>query len=917
MIGRASERAVLDGLLDAARQGLSRALVLSGDAGIGKSALLDYAQEAAPDFRVLRVAGYESERDLAFAAVHRLILPLLDLRASLPVRQRLAIESAFGLVDELPADRFLVGLATLSLLSDAALAGPLLCVVDDAHWLDDESIAALAFAARRLQADRLVMLFAVRDLDRQQLPLDGLPIVGVPGLPRHEAVELLRSVVRGPIDGLVADRVVTETGGSPLALIELGAGDLASAALAAGASMPEPLPVGRRLETHYLDQVRALPEATQDLLLLVSAEAAGDRTLIDAAASILGIPDDAAQAAERCGLLDRQPVMRLRHPLVRSAVYNGAPSGDRRRVHAALAAAAGSAGDRDRQAWHDGASASAPEESVAMALEAAGERALRRGGCAASASFFSRAAELSVDPPARIERALAAAQRHLVAGFRVRARHVIAELAPDITDPLQRAKAARLEGALRYTVGETSQTVSILIGAAEAFRPFDIHIARDTLLQAMAAARITGAFTAPGESEVDVALAARAMPLPPGCEPTIGDLLLDGESTLFLDGVTTAAPLFRRAMAAIDGDPADSEEMLRWLGVASWAGGVLGDREAEHRFAARLEKSAREKGAIIPLSLGLTYLGFAELFDGSLAAARAHLTEREELLSAVGRPPDVGSLVLSAWAGHDVARAEAADVAARARETRQGWMLVFVDYALTVLELGHGNYAAALTTATKNFGANPMFSSAVFLDVVEASVRSGDRARAVAAVDTFVRLQANDPTPLASALIAAGRALVAGDADAEDLYVAAIDGLRSAGGSAHRARSQLLYGEWLRRRKRRLDARAQLHQAYEMFSTMGAGAFAARASRELAATGERARKRVPSRDDALTPQESQIARLAAAGATNPEIAHQLFLSASTVDYHLRKVYRKLELSSRRQLTRALGHEDYALRGIRS
>jgi DNA-binding CsgD family transcriptional regulator len=904
MIGRASERAVLALLLDGARTGMSGALVLAGEAGVGKTTLLDHAQVQASDFRVLRVAGFESERDLAFAALHRLILPVLDRRMMLPVRQRLAIESAFGLLDAPPADRFLVGLATLSMLADAAVAGPLLCIIDDASWLDDESIAALAFAARRLHADRLAMLFAVRNPDRHDLPLDGLPVIELEGLPPHDAIELLRSIVPEPIDGLVAERVVAETGGSPLALVELG-GSLSAAQLGAGAARPEPLPVGRWLETHYLHQVRALPDSTQDLLLLASAAASCDQRLIDAAASILGVSPEAADAAERSGLLTPDSVIRLRHPLVRSAVYNGASSGERRRIHAALAAAAGKLGDIDRQAWHRGASAAEPDELVAEELAAAGERAIRRGGCAAAASFFTRAAELSVDPAARVERALAAAQRHLVAGFRIRARHVIAEFADGVDDPLLRAKAARLEGAVRYTVGETSQTVSILIGAAQGLHHHDIHTARDTLLQAMAAARITGEYTSPGETELDVALVARAMPLPSGVEPTIGDLFLDGEATLFIDGVTAAAPTLRRAMAAIDADDADTEEMLRWLGIASWAAGVLGDSDAARRFATRLEKSAREHGAIVPLSVGLTYLGFAHLFDGSLAEARAHLTEREELLAAVGRPADVGPLLLMAWAGDERTHAEAAAVVARARETHQGWMLVFVHYALTVLELGLGNYAAALSTATKNFADNPMFASATFLDVVEAAVRSGNRARAQSTLDEFVRRHGEAPAPLASALCAGARALLAGDVDAEPLYLRAIDGLESAGGSAHIARSHLLFGEWLRRQKRRVDARVHLHTAHDIFSTIGAGAFADRASRELAATGERARRRVPSPDATLTPQESQIARLAATGATNPEIAHQLFLSASTVDYHLRKVYRKLNLSSRRQLARAL------------
>jgi DNA-binding CsgD family transcriptional regulator len=907
VVGRVSEREAIDGLLAEAGEGLSAALVLYGEPGIGKTTLLDAAAAAAGDrFRVCRVVGFESERDLAFAAVHRLVLPFLPRIARLPRRQRAAIESAFGLNDgPPPADRFLVGLATLSLLASAAGTRPLLCLIDDAQWLDDESIAALAFAARRLQADRIVMLFAVRDSDRDGLPLEGLPSLRVDGLPVDEARELLQSVISEPLDVIVADRVVADTRGSPLALVEL-AGELTAAQIASGAINAEPFPIGRRLEDHFLRQVRALPAETQRLLLIASAEGSGDRAVVTSAAELLAVEPEAAEPAEVAGLLTSHPTIGFRHPLVRAAVYGAATTTERRRTHEALAAAAAGAADQDRQAWHLGLAADRPDEAVASQLEEAAGRALRRGGCAAAAAFYTRAAELSTDRRGRVERALSAAQRHLVAGFRIRARHVLAELAPDIDDPQQRARAAAIEGAIRYAIGDTAETVTILVEAAKALRPFDVHRARDALLQALAAARVTGVFTAPGESEIDVALAARAMPLPPGSRPTIGDLFLDGDATLFLDGHAAAVPQLQRALAAVENDPSDSEEMLRWLGIGCWAAGALADDEQLHRLATRLELAARRHGAVVPLSIGLMFLGVAELFQGAVAAARDRFAERAELLDAIGSTPDVGPLLAMAWTGTESAvRAEATAVTARARDSRHGWMLVFVDYALTVLELGLGDYAAAFTTAAKNHLENPFLSVAAFPNVIEAAIRSGERAAAEDALLEFSRRALISSTPLTSGLVACGRALLADDAHAEGHYVEALRRLRSVRGALPRARAHLLYGEWLRRRNRRVDARRELRTAHELFTAIGAVGFAERAWRELAATGERARRRSLDAGNELTPQELRIAQLAAVGATNPEIANKLYLSASTVDYHLRKVYRKLDVSSRRQLSKAL------------
>ena len=905
VIGRVAEREALTDLLTSARAGMSGAIVVSGEAGIGKTTLLDFAATAAIDFRVLRLAGFESERDLAFAAVHRLLMPFLARREVLPPRQRTTLESAFGLGDGPPADRFLVGLATLSLLADAAASRPLLCLIDDVQWLDDESVAALAFAARRFHADRLAMVFGVRDTTEAPLPIEGLPTLRLGGLTDAEALELLRAVIHDPVATGVADRIVAEAMGSPLALVELAAG-WSTAEFTADPLRLEPLPISRQLEARFLDRVRALPPATQDWLVLVSAEGSGDPSLINAGSHVLGLPREAGDAAESAGMIALGPRIEFRHPLIRSAVYSGASPAERRRAHQALATAAGTATDLDRRAWHLGAATTTPDESIATELDAAAERALRRGGCAASAAFYMRAAELSPDRTRRIDRALAAAQRNLIAGFRIRARNVLLELAADVDDPLQQARVARLDGAIRYTVGDASETAGILIRAARALAPFDLHAARDAMLEAHAAARVTGRFTAPGESEVDVGLAAREMPLAPGEVPTIGDLFLDGDSTLFIEGHAAAAPLLRRAIDTLEADLTDSEQILWWLAIGCWAAGALGDDQALHRLAQRLERTARDHGALVPLSMGLIFLGLAELFEGSLTAAQGHLSERAELMAAIGRPSDIGNLVTLAWTGDEPAtRAEAAAVTAYATTVRHGWMLTFVEYATTLLELSLGNYDAAFAAATKNYQDNPFLSATAFPNLVEAAVRSGEIAVAEDAVAELAARALVNETPLSLGLLARCRALTADDRRAEALYLESIDLLRHSRGPAERARSQLLYGEWLRRQNRRLDARHQLRSAHEALGELGARAFADRAWRELAATGERVRRRHVDAESELTPQEQQIAHLAAIGATNPEIANKLFLSPSTVDYHLRKVYRKLDVRSRRQLSQAL------------
>ncbi|MEA2704979.1 MAG: hypothetical protein QOD63_2924 [Actinomycetota bacterium] len=873
---------------------------------MGKTSLLDYAVESAAGFRVSRIAGVQSEMELAYAALHRLIVRYLPLLDGLPPPQRHALGTAFGLVEGPPPDRFLVGLGTLALLASAAAARPLLCVVDDAQWVDRESLEALAVVGRRLYADRVALLFGAREEEEEvDARLEGLEELRLRGLADDVALELIRTVVSGPLDPRTAARLVEETEGCPLAIIELGAG-MTAEELSARALVPEPLPLSRRIEAHFLRRVRALPAPTQEFLLVAAADPTGDPAVVAGAAGHLRLPDEAARPAIAADLFESSSPVRFRHPLVRSAVYSAASGADRRRAHAALAAATDATRDPDRRAWHLAAATVGLDEDVAAGLEQAAGRARARGGSSAAGVFLARAAELTPDRDRRAQRVIAAAQSLFAGGAPGRARALLDASDADIADPLQRATARRLQGAIRYALGEAQAAVPILMDAARALQPFDAHQSRATVLQALAAARATGRFAALGETEADIAVAARAMPLPPGAAPTTADELLDGYVALFVDGYQSAAPLLRRALSALRADGSASEDNLLRVAIGCWVAGTVGDDEALHALAGRLVVQARERGAMVQLSNGLLFLAMSELLNGSLTTARAYFGERAEILAALGIEVDVGRVVVSAWAGRESeARAEATAVTAYATRRKQGWMLVFVEYALMVLDLGLGNYEAAFARSTREYQDDSFVVVVAFPGYIEAAVRSGQRSAAATALEQFAARALTHPTSLTLGLLARSRALLADDDAAEGLYREAIDRLLDSRADLQSARAQLVYGEWLRRQNRRIDARAQLRTAFERFASVGAAAYAERARSELLATGERARKRGVDTADDLTPQERHVAILASRGATNPEIAAKLYVSPSTVDYHLRKVYRKLGVTSRRQLGHVL------------
>jgi DNA-binding CsgD family transcriptional regulator len=901
LLGRGDERDRLEAILDDARRGLSGVLVLRGEPGAGKTALLDYAQAAAADLNVIRIDGVETEMELSFAALHQFLRPCLGYLDVLPAPQRTALRLAFGMAEGRTPDRFLVSLAALGLLAAQADGRPLLCLVDDAHCLDRESAEALAFVARRVYADSIAIIFAAREPAPHPGVLDGLPELRIDGLPEADARELLASAA-GRLDPLAAGRIVAETGGNPLALIEIGQ-EIAAGQLASDAPLPEPLPTGRQLEQRYLREVWGLPADTQSLLLAAAADPTGDPRLLWRAGEDLGFTIEAAADAEARQLITIRDVVRFRHPLIRSAVYYGASFAQRQRVHARLAEVTSPA-EPDQRAWHQAQAATGPDEATADDLERAGERARRRGGWTMAAAFFHRAATLSPSQAARARRMLSAADSSCSAGALGRAQAELDEATAYRDDQRHLGLTQRVQSRIHHALRQPAKATSALLAAASSLGPVDIRLARDILVEAIVEAQINGPLAPAGATRTDVAQVAQALPLPPGTAATVGDLLLDADTTLQLRGLDAAVPLLRQAIDAVRREAGDPPEMFQWLAAACADATILADEPRLRELTRRMEAAAREQGAMVPLSLALSYAGVAGLLAGDLPEAERCFTEITAIAEARGQPWGVGSLILSAWRGQ-AARAYALldAVADEADRQGQGYQLVFADYARCILELGEGHYDAAYAS----FGSRVDDTSQikfVLPDLVEAAQRSGHPDAADGMVRLLAKLAAGQPGPVTLGFLARAQALVAGDgAEAEDHYREAIN--QHGRAQAHLARSHLVYGEWLRRVKRPRDARSSLRTAHRLFDDIGAQGFARRARLELAAAGETvAAQASAGHGYDLTPQEAQVARLAAAGATNAEIAAQLYLSPNTIDYHLRKVFRKLGVTSRRQLARA-------------
>jgi DNA-binding CsgD family transcriptional regulator len=905
LLGRRRECETLDRLVATVRAGQSAVLVVRGEAGVGKSALLACLVESASGCRIARAAGVESEMELPFAGLHQLCGHMLEHLDRLPAPQRDALATAFGLSAGDPPDRFLVGVAALSLLSEAAEDRPLICVVDDAQWQDRASAQTLAFVARRLLAESVGLVFAMREPSPTQ-DLAGLPELVVSGLDERDASALLHSAIPGRLDERVTDRIVTEARGNPLALLELPRG-LTSAELAGGFGVPEGvMPLANRIEQSFLRQLESMPADTRRLLLTAAAEPIGDVTLLWRAAGRLGLGIDAAAAAQAAGLIDLGARVRFRHPVLRSTVYRAATVTDRQEIHRALAEGTDPDTDPDRRAWHRAQAASGPDESVAGELERSADRAQARGGVAAAAAFLARAAELTPDPARRGCRAVAAAQAKFDAGASDAALELLAtaELAP--LDELQRARLERLRAEIVFARTRGSAAPALLLDAARRLEPLDAAMARETHLEAMVAAMFAGRLgDEPGVREAaEAAQNAPAAPQPPRAI----DLLLDGLATRFTDGYAAGVPPLRTALGAFGRVDGSTARDVRWLWLACRLAQDLWDDELWHVLATRGVHVARQTGALGVLPIAATYRASLHVHGGDFDAASSLIAEADSITHATDMAPlKYASLMLAAWRGNEpdgLGLIEAARLEATARG--EGMGLGVVEWATALLYNGRGRYAEALAAAQRGCEHDDVGLCAwSFVELIEAGVRSGATDAASAALDRLSARTRASGTDWALGIEAGSRALLSDGRDAEPHHREAVERLARSRGVVHLARARLLYGEWLRRENRRVDAREQLRAAHDQFSRIGAEAFAERARGELLATGETAPRRTVEMRDVLTPQEAQIARMASERQTNPEIAAKLFISPRTVEYHLRKVFTKLDVSSRKELRTAL------------
>ncbi|HKR98258.1 MAG TPA: AAA family ATPase, partial [Candidatus Dormibacteraeota bacterium] len=895
---------MLDELLVDIRHGVSRSLVLWGEAGIGKTALLRYLVDSAADMSVVWAAGVESEMELAFASLHQVCGPLLGRLERLPVPQRQALETVFGVSAGAPPDRFLVGLAVLSLIAETAEARPLLCVVDDAQWLDQASALTLAFVARRLLAEPVGMVFAAREPGEE---LQHVSELEVRGLVNGDARALLLGNVRGRLDAAVCEQLIAESHGNPLALIELprtwGAADLAG-----GFGVPASRGVDSKIEQSYVRRIARLPSDTQMLVLAAAAEPLGDPVLLERAVGTLGVGMAAAGPAVEAALFTVGRRVEFAHPLVRSAAYRAAAPGDRRRVHRALAESTDPQTDPDRRAWHRARATPGTDEEVAADLERSASRAQARGGVAAAAAFLERAAALSPDLGDRARRALEAADAKQLAGAPQAASALLAAAVEGPLDERKSALAERLRGQIALDLRRFGEAVPFLVEAAGRLELSEPMLARTTYLEALRAAHIGAPFGAE--------LLRRAADAARNAAPASGasgafDLLLAGLAVRFTEGYTASAVLLKRALRTLHDEDGRAEQDVRWPGVARAVALDLFDDQTCHAICTRSVELARERGALGVLPLALNYLAVVRSFEGDLDAAQALVDESDAIADASGATRiEFAKLPLAGFHGDEAALSklvEATEPIAIARA--EGVLLTFGEHARALLYNGLGNYEAALPLAERASARDQLTVSIWSVpEVVEAAVRCGRSEAAAAALDRLTERTQAAGTELALGIEARSRALLSEGRVADELYREAVDRLGRCRLAPDRARAHLLYGEWLRRERRRIDAREQLRAGHDRFTSMGMEAFAERARHELLATGERVHKRTVEAQDDLTPQERQIARLARDGLSNVEIGARLFISQHTVAYHLRKVFSKLGVTKRHQLADALGDQ---------
>lgn len=880
LLGRRAEGETLDRLLAQARSGAGQVLVLRGEAGIGKTALLDHVSTRASGFRVTRAAGVESESAFPYAGLHQLCVPFLDRLDKLPPPQREALGTAFGMATGSRPTRFMVGLAVLTLLAEVADEQPLVCLVDDAQWLDSMSSAVLGFVARRLLAERIALVFVLREGNDY---LDGLPELFVRGLDDADARSLLESVIKGPVDGRVRDRIVAEARGNPLALLELPRA-WTTAELADGLDGG---PLTSRIEAGFVRQIAPLPADTRLLMLIAAAEPLGDATLLWQAAGLLGLGADPAAAALGTGLIEFGARVQFRHPLVRSAVYRSASTVDRMRVHRALADVTDPAIDPDRRVWHRAQGTAAPDEEVAAALEHSAGRAQARGGLLAAAAFLEQAAVLTPEPGRRASRELAAARAKRDAGALDASLRLLSAVEAGPPDERRSAEIEHLRGHIAFDQRRVADAAPLLFSAARRLTPFDADLARETHLEGLSAAIWAGA-----------PLADAARTAPPARTPACAlDQVLDALTTRITSGYAAAVPQMARALDEVRALKVGADDISRvpWL-FGNRAGGIVAsemwDFDTRRAFAQQQVRLSRDAGALVQLQFALNFLADNELLAGEPAAAQALIEEDQRISEVTGIPPvGYAMLLQAAYRGQDVATTARAEALAAG----QGRLAVIADWTAAILHNGLGRHDLARDAALRVFASDALvYSCLIASELAEAASRTGDTALVAEALE---RSAPWVDTHWSSGIKARLRALN-GDTAA---FAESISSLERTALRGELGRAHLLFGEWLRREGQRVEAREHLRTAHEILTASGMTAFADRAFRELQATGETARKRTAEPTDELTAQEYQIARLAREGYSNPEIGTRLFISPRTVEWHLRKVFGKVGVTSRRQL----------------
>ncbi len=898
-LDRLGERNVLDQLVSGVRAGRSQVLVLRGEAGCGKTALLLQLSGAAGGCRIAWATGVESEMELAFAGLHALCAPLLGRIEKLPKAQREALSTAFGMSAGPPPERFLVGLAVLSLLADAAEEQPLVCIVDDAQWLDRVSSQTLGFVARRLLAERVALVFAVREQGAEpgdEQGLAGLPELAIGGLTPEHARLLLDAIIRGPLDEQVKARILDETRGNPLALIELPRG-LTPAELAGGFGFPDARPLTSRIERSFVQRVEKLPRDSRLLLLTAAAEPVGDVYLLWRAAERLGIRAEAGTPAEAAGLIELGVRVRFPHPLVRSAIYVASNPSDRRDVHRAIADSTDPVLDPDRRAWHRAHAAAQPDEAVATEMIRSADRAQGRGGLAAAAAFLKRAAELTPDAQVRIERALAAAEAKLDVADFASASTLVSGLPLGPLDELQRGRLERLRAQIVFATQRGRVAPGVLLEAARRLAPQDPALARQTYVEAFSAAMFAGRLgTDPHQCELAESARASTATTP----LSVADLLLDGLVKRFTEGYAASVAPLRRALRSL-ADTEDVGEDQRWLWLACRLAQDLWDDDLWQALATRGARIGRDSGRLSLLANSMNHLAAFHVHSGAFATAGVQIDEVDAIAQATGLPPLKYSTCMLLTMRGDLAQMRSMLAASMqgARARGDGAAIGAWSFLLARIHNGHGEYDKALVAARQSCEYEDIMTYGWALaEWVEAGVRGGKLDDAAAALDRLTERTSACGTEWALGVEARCRALLNDD---ENCYQESVERLARSRGAVDLARSQLCYGEWLRRANRRLDAREPLRAAHESFSRMGAAAFAERSHRELLATGETVRKRAGQLQEALTPQEVHVAIMARDGHTNPEIGARLFISPRTVEYHLRKVFVKLGIAGRRNL----------------